>query len=186
MKALEQNIAIDTSGLIQPVCIYINDEIIGEFQIRNTQLKDLGLTGGRVIIRFAYRHFQAEQLEASNSAFQVKLNKKLVLEQTFQEKLRQNRLREERFEADLQAAANNSEVKETSHIFEETKSKRPKIEENESKIGGYSILKQNSLIEPEEKISKIEETSVAYSEKPRLNNEFANFKVKNKEKTFLF
>ena len=38
-----------------PVCIYMREEVIGEFALKNTSLRKLGLTGGKAAIRFAHR-----------------------------------------------------------------------------------------------------------------------------------
>lgn len=39
----------------QPCCVYIREEIIGEYALSNTTLRALGLTSGTAIIRLSYR-----------------------------------------------------------------------------------------------------------------------------------
>jgi len=44
---------VDTnvSPALHPVCIYMREEITGEFALRETQLRTLGLLGGKAVIR---------------------------------------------------------------------------------------------------------------------------------------
>lgn len=37
---------------IQPVCIYMREEVTGEYALKETQLRTLGLTGGKAVIRY--------------------------------------------------------------------------------------------------------------------------------------
>ncbi|XP_064595711.1 tether containing UBX domain for GLUT4-like [Liolophura sinensis] len=48
---------VDTSVQppLHPVCIYLGEETVGEFALRETTLKALGLTGGRAIVRLIHR-----------------------------------------------------------------------------------------------------------------------------------
>ena len=39
-------------GNLHPVCIYIHEEVRGEYALKNTSLKILGLTSGRAVIRY--------------------------------------------------------------------------------------------------------------------------------------
>lgn len=39
----------------EPICIYMRKELVGEEILRNTTLRNLGLTGGKAVIRFLYR-----------------------------------------------------------------------------------------------------------------------------------
>ena len=63
--------------------MYLSEKIIGDFQLKNTTLKDRGLTGGRSVIRFSCRVFDVEKLEKLNEDFKMKLNKKLELDEKF-------------------------------------------------------------------------------------------------------
>ena len=56
---------------------------MGDFKLKNTTLKDRGLTGGRSIIRFCCRVFDVEKLEKLNEDFKMKLNKKFELDENF-------------------------------------------------------------------------------------------------------
>ncbi|XP_070580251.1 tether containing UBX domain for GLUT4-like [Ptychodera flava] len=46
---------------LQPVCIYMRQEVIGEKALKRTTLKSLGLTSGRAIIRFLHRAVELPQ-----------------------------------------------------------------------------------------------------------------------------
>ena len=147
----------------QPICSYLNEEIIGEFQLKNTKLKDLGLTGGRAIIRFSYRSIDKQKFESICEEFQLKLKKKLDLEEKFQEALqKQNQEQESVSQVEIV-----NEVKivepEKSNVIEPNSAKKIK---NVSK----SIISTQSM--------EIDEPgSSSFSDKPLVNNEFANFKV---------
>jgi hypothetical protein len=57
----------------QPVCSYLTTEVVGSLQLENTLLKDIGLTGGRAIVRFELRQLDSDQFEKANSQFREKL-----------------------------------------------------------------------------------------------------------------
>ncbi|XP_052791163.1 tether containing UBX domain for GLUT4-like [Mya arenaria] len=44
-----------TTPPLQPVCIYMREEVTGEFALQETLLRTLGLTGGRAVIRLLHR-----------------------------------------------------------------------------------------------------------------------------------
>lgn len=37
---------------VQPVCIYMREEVTGEYALKETKLRNLGLTGGKAVIRY--------------------------------------------------------------------------------------------------------------------------------------
>lgn len=44
-------IAMDNGETSQPICAYMSEEIIGEYALANTTLRELGLTSGTAVIR---------------------------------------------------------------------------------------------------------------------------------------
>ncbi|XP_077980512.1 tether containing UBX domain for GLUT4-like [Glandiceps talaboti] len=50
---------------LQPICIYMTKELIGEKCLRKTTIKSLGLTGGKSIIRFVYRSTEIPKEETT-------------------------------------------------------------------------------------------------------------------------
>ena len=73
-----------------PCCVYLNEQVVGLYQMSNTTLKDLGLTNGRGIIRLSYRSIDKDQFESLNNEFKQKLDKKLKLDEQFQIKVKEN------------------------------------------------------------------------------------------------
>ena len=43
--------ALDNGEKSQPVCAYMSEEVIGEYALANTTLRELGLTSGTAVIR---------------------------------------------------------------------------------------------------------------------------------------
>jgi hypothetical protein len=126
---------------------------MGEFQLKNTTLKDLGLTGGRAIVRFNYRIVDEEKFTKISEEFKVKLNKKLELEEKFKQK---------QLEVVVQP-----EIQQVKIIEPE----KPKQE------AAASIETTNKPKKPKNEPMETEESQCsAFSEKPIINNEFANFK----------
>ena len=56
------NLTEPENGL-QPTCIFAQTEITGVLALKNTNLKNLGLTSGRSMIRFSWKTLSAEQLK---------------------------------------------------------------------------------------------------------------------------
>ena len=125
--------------------------------MKNTTLKDLGLTGGRAIIRFNYRAIDEEKFKKIDEDFQLKLSKKLELEEKSKQK--------------QQEVVVEPEIQKVK-IVEPEKPKQPTPIEinNPKKLKPQSIISSQPMEIDESKCS-------AFSEKPKINNEFANFKV---------
>jgi tether containing UBX domain for GLUT4 len=45
------DVSIDTTNDLHPVCSYMSEEVIGEYALANTTLRELGLTSGTAVIR---------------------------------------------------------------------------------------------------------------------------------------
>ena len=108
------------------VCSYMNEQLVGTYQLKNTSLKDLGLTNGRGIIRFNIKHLESENFEKLNAEFGLKMEKKLKLEENF--KLKQQTL----LEKHDNSSSNNIDVessKQSDSNYERQVEKRQRIEE---------------------------------------------------------
>lgn len=43
--------AVDNGEKSHPICAYMSEEVIGEYALANTTLRELGLTSGTAVIR---------------------------------------------------------------------------------------------------------------------------------------
>ncbi len=112
-------------------------------------MKDLGLTGGRSIIRFSFRVFDVEKLEKLNEDFKMKLNKKLELD----EKFRQAKQKQQQQQQESQQVV---------------QIEKPNV------IVQKEIIQSVIISQP---MDVDESNNAAFSDRPVLNNEFMNFKV---------
>ncbi|XP_052262738.1 tether containing UBX domain for GLUT4-like [Dreissena polymorpha] len=51
------------SPSVHPVCIYMREEVTGEMMLRETQLRTLGLTGGKAVLRLLHRPIEDALLD---------------------------------------------------------------------------------------------------------------------------
>ena len=112
-------------GNVHPVCGYMNEQLVGIYQLKNTCLKDLGLTNGRGIIRYSIKHLESQQFEKLNADFQLKIEKKLKLEESF--KIKQQLSLEKSDVVQTKTFEYNSKPSESIH--ERQVEKRQRIEE---------------------------------------------------------
>ncbi|CAF0878902.1 unnamed protein product [Adineta ricciae] len=56
-----------------PVCTYMSEEVIGEYALTNTTLRDLGLTGGTAVIRYNLRPVSDSDLQKINRRIDDKI-----------------------------------------------------------------------------------------------------------------
>lgn len=70
-----------------PMCVYLNEQVVGLRQFKHTTLKDLGLINGRGIIRFGYKTIDKEQFSKLEFEFEQKLSRKIKLEEEFKKKV---------------------------------------------------------------------------------------------------
>jgi tether containing UBX domain for GLUT4 len=80
--AFNQDLAKETDTY--PIMAYLNEQVVGLNQLENTTLKDLGLINGRGIIRFGFKNINRDEFDKIQEEFNLKLSKKLKLDQTFQ------------------------------------------------------------------------------------------------------
>lgn len=83
-KALDQSQSTQTSTY--PVVTYLNDQVVGHFQLKNTTLLDLGLASGRFILRLSERKFEEAEFDKLDVEFRKKLEKKSKLEEIYNKK----------------------------------------------------------------------------------------------------
>lgn len=151
-----------------PCVSYLNDEIIGLYQIKNTTLKDLGLTSGRSIVRFSVRKIDTTLLNQLDNEFKAKLEKKQKLDEIFESKRREQELEEARAKSQVESL---SEERPKPAPLAETKpqeQRAPKQEEKKPKLEfmDYDIVNRS-------------ETS---SQTRGSNPEFLNFKFPEETK----
>lgn len=90
-SALSQD---ETTGTYM-TCTYVNDQICGIYQLRNTTLKDLGLLNGRGLIRFDLLKLEQDQFKKKSADFEQKMEKKVKLDGIYEQKRRQLMAEEE-------------------------------------------------------------------------------------------
>ncbi|CAF3485524.1 unnamed protein product [Adineta steineri] len=56
-----------------PICTYMSEEIIGEYALSNTSLRDLGLTSGSAVIRYHLRPITDDELQKINNRIDDKI-----------------------------------------------------------------------------------------------------------------
>jgi tether containing UBX domain for GLUT4 len=94
MKAVLDELTATRRGSY-PTFSYLNEQIVGLYQIKNTTLKDMGLTHGRVIVRFSFRQIDGEQIAKMNDDFRAKLQKNAKLDEIFQKQVEEQKREEE-------------------------------------------------------------------------------------------
>ena len=45
------DISVNNADQLSPVCAYMSEEVIGDYALANTTLRELGLTSGTAVIR---------------------------------------------------------------------------------------------------------------------------------------
>jgi hypothetical protein len=124
---------------IHSVCGYMNEQLIGTYQLKNTSLKDLGLTNGRGIIRYSVKQIENEHFEKLNDEFRLKIEKKLKLEESFKMK---QQLAAEKSDAPLTSKLETSSNPPAERSYERQVEKRPRVEEsleNKNKQGSLFL-----------------------------------------------
>lgn len=97
VKFLDEQNASNASSY--PTVTYLNEQVVGLYQLSNTTLKDLGLTSGRVIVRFSMKRLDKEAVDLLNEEFRQKLEKRAKLDDIFKQKQRQEREEQSRQQA---------------------------------------------------------------------------------------
>ncbi|KAL4239835.1 Tether containing UBX domain for GLUT4 [Mactra antiquata] len=81
-KGILTKIDTDQSPSVQPVCIYMREEITGELALKETKLRSLGLTGGKAVLRLLHRQVSDETLATIATKIETEKKKKARLEQS--------------------------------------------------------------------------------------------------------
>ncbi len=117
---------------VHSVCGYMNEQLIGTYQLKNTSLKDLGLTNGRGIIRYGVKQIESQHFEKLNDEFRLKIEKKLKLEESFKVKQQQQQLATEKSDAPLTSRleASSNPPERSFESYERQVEKRPRVEES--------------------------------------------------------
>ncbi len=71
-------------------CSFLNEQVVGSYQLKNTTLKDMGLLNGRGLIRLDFVRFDKERFEKKQAEFEMKLEKRARLEKIYEEKKAEN------------------------------------------------------------------------------------------------
>lgn len=83
---LLQSILARQEADLYPTCSFMNEQVVGDYQLRNTTLKDMGLLNGRVLIRVDSLKLEKDAFEKRHLDFEQKLEKKLRLDRIYEEK----------------------------------------------------------------------------------------------------
>ncbi|WAQ95930.1 ASPC1-like protein [Mya arenaria] len=85
-----------TTPPLQPVCIYMREEVTGEFALQETLLRTLGLTGGRAVIRLLHRSVEDSVLTEIKTKIEKEKQRKarLAASTDSRESARQNAVNE--------------------------------------------------------------------------------------------
>jgi tether containing UBX domain for GLUT4 len=164
----------------QLICSYLNERVVGEFQLKNTTLKDLGLTSGRGIIRFESKQMSEEQFKQLDDEFRIKLQKKQKLDEIYskQKLLHQQEQMEEA--AQIESIKGEQRLPSVSvepmEKQENQYENSPKQSEKRIKL---DLNEQSSL----QVVSNSSNRAELYTERSRVEvNEFANFKFPEETK----
>ncbi|UJR14786.1 hypothetical protein I4U23_001774 [Adineta vaga] len=75
---------------LYPVCSYMSEEIIGDYALSNTTIRELGLTSGAAVIRYNHRAMNEEDLKKNNSRIDEKLARRRPQSQQQQQQIVQS------------------------------------------------------------------------------------------------
>lgn len=167
---------------IFPTISYLNDQIVGLYQLKNTSLKDLGLTSGRSIIRFHYKQMNKLDYDKINQEFKEKLDKQNRLKEIYENKKKDvQEISQAEWKQPLEE--NNSliriEKREKSQPANEdlvTVQAEKKMKYNTSDVEMKSIASESNILSIQE--SSMSSTSTLNN----TSNEFANFKFPEETK----
>lgn len=70
----------------QPIVSYLNDQVVGHFQLKNTTLLDLGLASGRFVIKLSEKRIESSEMNRLDAEFRAKMEKKSRLDEIYAKK----------------------------------------------------------------------------------------------------
>lgn len=105
---------------------YLNDQVIGHFQLTNTSLLDMGIASGRFVLRLSERQIEVNEMERLDGEFRTKLAKKSRLDEIYAKKQNEQVINKESDKRTIEVEPEKISVPQ-----EEPKQepKKPKIEE---------------------------------------------------------
>ncbi len=75
---------------VYTTCCFLNEQIVGNYQLKNTTLKDMGLLNGRGLIRLDFVRLDKEKFDKKMAEFEMKLEKRAKLDKIYEEKKAEN------------------------------------------------------------------------------------------------
>lgn len=105
---------------------YLNDQVIGHFQLTNTSLLDMGIASGRFVLRLSERQIDADEMERLDGEFRAKLAKKSRLDEIYAKKQNEQVLNKESDKRTIEVEPEKISVPQETPKQEP---KKPKIEE---------------------------------------------------------
>lgn len=181
VQAIEQGLA-RTNDDLQIVCSFLNEQIIGTYQLKNTTLKDLGLLNGRGLIRFEMLKIEKDIMEKKTADFEQKIEKRAKLEAIYQ-KIKAEELAEQK--KSISTEKENINVEDSSLKRKEPiNEKLGPVKSNDliqiierpvtSEFSNFKFnVTKKQVQKPEEKLLEVIPKSV---------NEFSNFKFPEETK----
>ncbi|CAF1216947.1 unnamed protein product [Rotaria sordida] len=79
IAALDKSMNVDDK--LYPVCSYMSEEIIGNYALSNTTLRELGLTSGAAVVRYNHRSITDDDLKKINNRIDEKIARRLRQQQ---------------------------------------------------------------------------------------------------------
>lgn len=140
------------SPSIQPVCVYLREEITGELALRETTLRSLGLTGGRAAIRLLHRPVEDQVLED--------IALKIEKEKQRRAKLEQSGTATQAFQGTVTPPTDQESLKEDNVPMQQVTSSSDVITASQSNSRETMEQGDVSSVEPEPKVCRKDEDSL--------------------------
>lgn len=107
-----------------PVCIYMREEVIGEYALKRTPLRKLGLTSGKAVIRFLHREVDDITYAGIVEQLDIEANKKRKLEEIAARREQEGRIQSPTSNSN-QATTSLSNIPESSPLPKATQNRKP-------------------------------------------------------------
>ena len=164
----------ESTNELYPSFSYLNEQVVGLYQLRNTTLKDLGLTGGRFVIRFDFRKMDQDQVDKLNSEFKLKLEKKMKLNEIFENKSKEN---DQTSPTTSHESTNNTQIEIERQQSATVQEQATKVAETqERRVNSVEQQQNRQVVDKKPRLFDDKEYDIV---KP---NEFANFKFPEETK----
>lgn len=113
------------------VVSYLNEQVIGLFQLRHTTLLDLGLLNGRFVLRLGERKIDTDEMKRLDDEFRSKLEKRSRLDQIYSKKVSQTLTTEHNEKIEGIDTARHVDPTPRFDTLSQQEFKRPKIDESQ-------------------------------------------------------